>query len=479
MMRTYFYYAITTFFLFQSCTSKSYLKMSPSLLSKSEDLVAFKFKEEFKELGHNSKPWETSDFLGNGIFWLNANTFLKHDTLVSSRGRKYVSKTEFRNQEYLFHDYGDQELMPLTEDMYFEKVINSARYSPAIIQEIFIKNESEEDTKTKDFYSLKIGSYLVKLFLNPKSELVEKITYLSYDELYGDVTTSFFYSSYLSFEGYTYPSEIRIEKYNGKVIDKVDVLAFGVVKKDFKLLEKPVDYKLAEPKAEGKPVFQVTKYNDYIHFIDLEHTDDRVMVVEMEDYMIVAEAPLNVKNGELIIAEAKKIAPTKPIKYFVFGHHHPHYLGGLRAFVNEGATVLCTDLNKEYVEYIANASHSLEPDKLHNDPNKLKTQIVSDSLVLGKSNAMVIYFIGDKSAHTVDYLMYYFPKDKLLFQDDLCWIPSEGPITKAGARQTGLFNAIKDLNIEVETIIQSWPVTGHKVKTIIPFTDLEESINVD
>ncbi len=58
-------------------------------------------------------------------------------------------------------------------------------------------------------------------------------------------------------------------------------------------------------------------------------------------------------------------------------------------------------------------------------------------------------------------------------------IPKEGAITKAGARQVGLYNAIKELNIGVDTIIQSWPVNNHKIKTIIPFTDLEKSIHIN
>jgi flavorubredoxin len=132
------------------------------------------------------------------------------------------------------------------------------------------------------------------------------------------------------------------------------------------------------------------------------------MVVELEDYIRVAEAPINSKNGEAIISEARKIAPSKPIKYFIFAHHHPHYLGGLRAFVHKDATILCTDISQPYVKYIANEPHSLKPDSLQLEPKKHKTQVISDSLILGKESQMKIYFIGRKSAHTKDFLIYYF-----------------------------------------------------------------------
>ncbi|PQJ81963.1 hypothetical protein BTO16_04975 [Polaribacter glomeratus] len=442
-------------------------------------MVKFSFKEDYKMLGHNFEPWQTTNFTVNGEFWINKNTFLKQDTLINNRGQKYTSKTAYNNEILLFLDYGDAELLPLTTDLYFEKIINTARYSPIFVLNYFIKKEIDTKIvtlKENIIYSLKIGKYLTKLSINKKTNLVDKISYLSYDELYGDVTTSYIYSEYVTDEFLTYPTSIEIENINGKIVENVTVLATEIISDDFKLLEKPEDYKLTERKEESKPEIKVTKYNENIHFIDLIHTDDRVMIVEIDDFVLVAEAPINSKNGELIIAEVKKIAPLKPIKYFVFGHHHPHYLGGLRAFVYQDATILCTDISKNYVEYIANAPHTISPDNLQLNPKKIKTQIILDSLVLGKNKEMKIYFMGEKSAHTKDYLIYYFPKDKLLFQDDLCWIPREGPITKARNRQVGLYNIIKELNLEVDTIIQSWPVTNHKLKTIFPFTDLEESV---
>jgi hypothetical protein len=104
---------------------------------------------------------------------------------------------------------------------------------------------------------------------------------------------------------------------------------------------------------------------------------------------------------------------------------------------------------------------------------------IKDSLKItdGKFE-MKIYFIGKKSEHTNDYLIYYFPSEKLLFQDDLVWIAKEGEIEKAGGRQAGLYNAVKELGLDIKIIIQSWPVADYGVKTVIPFADLEKSMNI-
>ena len=370
----------------------------------------------------------------------------------------------------------------ITKDIMLEKIIKSARYSPIPLIDYFMNNQSivsEQVNQKHTIYSLNIDGKLIKVLIDNTSYLVSKITYLSHDELYGDVLSTYSYSNHKNTNNLvSYASTIDIEKINGNIIEKVNLTTFKISPNEkVQLLDKPEGYKILESIDEKKPFLSVIKYNDFIHFIELQHTDDRVMVVEFDEFLLVAEAPLNSENGELIIAEARKIAPSKPIKYFVFGHHHPHYLGGLRAFVHKEATIICTEISEKYIEYIANAPHTLEPDSLQLESRPLKTIIVKDKLSIGKNEKMLIYFIGEKSKHTKDYLIYYFPSQRLLFQDDLCWIASKGEIGKARDRQVGLYNVIKELNINVDTIIQSWPVKDYGVKTIIPFQDLETSMN--
>ena len=131
------------------------------------------------------------------------------------------------------------------------------------------------------------------------------------------------------------------------------------------------------------------------------------------------------------------------------------------------------------MDYIVNAPRTINPDLLQIEPKKIKTLELKDKLKITDGNyEMEIYYIGKKSEHTVDYQVYYFPKEKLLFQDDLVWINKNGQTEKAGTRQEGLYKAIKDLNIDVKTIVQSWPVSDYGVKTLIPFEELEKTINI-
>ncbi len=476
-MKKYILLFITSFLLLSNSSLKS---NNHKTFKGSENLIRLHYNEEYKTLGHNFEPWATTNYTGNGTIWLSEELFIKKDTLKNSRGREYNSTTNFRNDTLLFVDYGDSELYPITEEKYDEVLISTARYTPEYLYQYLLDNNATTNSSNGNtIYSLEIGDYNVEIHLTNESKLIDKIITLSYDELYGDVETVYSYSSYITKSGVTYPSTININKFNGNVIENISITSMNVVPNDITLLQPPNDYRIVKKQEEPGPQLSVTKHNDYIHFIDIAHTNDRVLVVEIDDYILVAEAPLNPANGELIISEIKKFAPNKEIKYFIFGHHHPHYLGGVRAFAHKGATIICNEFNKDYVEEITSSSHSLRPDSLHLDPSPIRTKIVKDSISLGANGQMKIYFMGDKSSHTKDYMVYYFPSEKLLFQDDLCSIPKEGKITKAGNRQIGLYNFIKELNIDVKTLVQSWPINNSRIKTIFTFDELEESISIE
>ena len=109
------------------------------------------------------------------------------------------------------------------------------------------------------------------------------------------------------------------------------------------------------------------------------------------------------------------------------------------------------------------------------------TEVIEGSRTFADDKMQLeIYHIGAQSAHTEDYLIYYFPEHKLLMEDDLAWINEEGPLKKAGPRQAGLYKAIADRKLEVEKIIQHWPVNSeYKVKSEILFEELERSCRIE
>lgn len=445
------------------------------------DFIKCSYTESLNELHHSFEPWQQTAYIGQGTIWYNASSFLKQDSLKSAR-REYASLVEYRKEELLFRDYGDDGLYPVDLEMLEDFPLSVARYNPVLVIDAFLNSQEPLEFSQTDELAVYVGSIgksTVTLNIRQSDSRLQELVVMSDDELFGDVLTTYHYSGYKEFSGVSVPTTIRIEKINGKLQEEVNILSVSREKSSPTLLNRPEGYGLTEPEIVESEWSAKERFEG-IHFLELYHTDDRVMLVEFDDFFLVAEAPVSSANGELIISEARKIASNKPIKYFVYGHYHQHYIGGIRPFVADGAEIICSEKNEAYMRYIVDAPRTLNPDRLQEEPRELKIKEIKDSLTISDENLeMIIYFIGEQSAHTNDYLIYYFPKYNLLFQDDLVWIKEEGKPKKAGKRQAGLYNAIADLDLDVELIIQSWPVSGHGVKTEIPFEDLEKSMEVD
>jgi glyoxylase-like metal-dependent hydrolase (beta-lactamase superfamily II) len=442
--------------------------------------IHLNYTESDHELAHLFEPWQSYHSAGSGSVWYSCSEFLKSDTVLSW-GRTSYSKTQLDTAKLLYMDYGDKELYKVTRKMFDEEPLNEARYSPALLINYFYTHPSlVSKGKSKNYavYSTTVNKTQIRLFIRKSSNILDKVMTLKSHEQYGDVTDTIYYNDYLKTNGLTYPTVAFVSKVNNKVNDTVILKSVNWISSLTPLLTAPADYKMRDAGTEKVPELTEERYSDHIHFITLKHTNGRAMVVEFSNFLLVAESPLNSENGELIIKEAKKIAPSKPIKYFVFSHYHPDYTGGIRPFIHKGAVILTSAGDVPFIHYLATAPHTLQPDSLELEPRPLKTEEVgSHKTIIDGGYEMNIYFIGKKSEHTNDYLIYYFPQEKMVFEGDLVGISEKGPIRKAGKRQAGLYNAIKELQLDVTAVEQSWPV-GYGQKTTIPFSDLEQAMSV-
>jgi len=70
------------------------------------------------------------------------------------------------------------------------------------------------------------------------------------------------------------------------------------------------------------------------------------MVIEMDKYLVVFDAPVNEQFSEWMIQASRKRYPGKPIKYLMLSHHHWDHASGARTYVAEGATVIVGKGNK-------------------------------------------------------------------------------------------------------------------------------------
>ena len=452
------------------------LKSNEMLVSKSVQLL---YTETYNQYEHSFTPFEYVRYLKAGRISIAIDAWHSFDTITVGPQRSYSGQSSFTPDGLSKIKYGDTSVLDsVTLEQYYQYLMATARYSPHFLIEYVASNceISSLESAYEDIIISRLGETEIYCFINRSKVTIDSIVTREHDPLYGDNRSCYRYK-YLSDPTITFwPEEIYISKFNKAMEDSVhcrvmplDPAAIGAYPKQLTRIKKD---------QQARPDLHWSTHASGLHLLELRHTDDRVLVVEFEEFVLVAEAPLNSGNGHLIIDEIQRRI-GKPIKYFVYGHFHPHYLGGVRAFVNTGAKIISSQPSSEYVRFLVENEHSIQPDSLYHSQRPLQQIVVSDSLTLSDdSMEMIIYFIGGESAHTCDYMIYYFPRLKILFEDDLVWIPNDGPTQKAGSRQLGLYNAIEKRNLKVDTIIQSWPVQDYGVKTIFSYEELRVTVQM-
>ena len=88
------------------------------------------------------------------------------------------------------------------------------------------------------------------------------------------------------------------------------------------------------------------------------------VAIDQADHVVVVEGPQTEARSLAVIAKVKETIPNKPIKYLINTHVHFDHSGGLRTWVDEGATIVTHEMNKPYYEQAWAAPHTLNPDKL-------------------------------------------------------------------------------------------------------------------
>ncbi len=179
------------------------------------------------------------------------------------------------------------------------------------------------------------------------------------------------------------------------------------------------------------------------------------VAVEFGDHVAVIEAPLNEERSLAVIDEVYRLMPGKPIRFIVTTHHHWDHLGGLRAYVHEGATVITHESNKPYYREVLRAGlWTLEPDRfsLH-PPEEWSEGYIFETLnqqyVLADQTRTVELYTVRGLAHAAGMLIAYIPSEKIVVQADLYSSQAQTP----NASTRAFHRNLRRLDLDVETIV--------------------------
>jgi glyoxylase-like metal-dependent hydrolase (beta-lactamase superfamily II) len=229
--------------------------------------------------------------------------------------------------------------------------------------------------------------------------------------LLGDVHEEFFYKNYQSSNGLMVPGRIQQREVG------METLVVGIEAVLANPPDLPQRMEGPPPPAPPPPLPPAAseKLADGVYRITGGYVS---LVIEFKDHVVVLEGGQSEARGLAIIAETKKLFPTKRIKYVVMTHPHFDHMAGLPPFVAEGITLLVDDSAKFFTEASLSEPRTLVGDVMAKSKKKPKVESVIEQLELKDETRTLMLYHVDKLEHSDSMLIAYLPKEKILFSAD-------------------------------------------------------------
>ena len=289
------------------------------------------------------------------------------------------------------------------------------------------------------------GKYRYVGFVNARNEVERVQTWIATPVL-GDTLVETTFSDYKELGGVPFPSRI-VRTIGAHPVLDLEVSAVQLNPK----VEIAVPSAIANATA---PVVTVTadKLADGVYY--LKGGTHHSVAIEQRDHVVVVEAPLNEERSLAVIAKVKETIPGKPIKYLVNTHAHFDHSGGLRTYVDEGATIVTHQTNKPYYEKAWAAPRTIDPDRLAQSKKTARFETFTDKHTFGDGNRPIeIHSIAGNS-HNDAFALVYLPKERLLVEAD-AFTPAAAdapPPASPNPYTVNLYENVQKLKLDVDRI---------------------------
>jgi glyoxylase-like metal-dependent hydrolase (beta-lactamase superfamily II) len=293
----------------------------------------------------------------------------------------------------------------------------------------------------------------MSLYFDARTNLLARTEQLDSHALLGDITFGSIFSEYRSAGDVKTPRR-RLAFINQFITSENE---YAEVKLDFadgeKLLEVPAGFVEPASAQTTASAEVMRKVGDGVYLIERVGQQYRVMFVEFDNYVMILEAPTDSNVSKAIIKLIKQTIPDKPIRYVSFSHFHFDHAGGLREYIAEGATFVVPPGNRAFIEQMAKSKFTLKPDTLALSPRPPLIETFENKRTFTDGKRTVeLYSIGPTS-HVNDMVMFYFPKERILFQGDMFSPLDTGGIPPMIEINYELVNKVEKLKLDVETLI--------------------------
>ncbi len=306
------------------------------------------------------------------------------------------------------------------------------------------------------------GKYRYVGLINARDELEEVRTWID-NPVLGDTLVETTFSHYQDRGGVRFPAHIVRTQGGHRVLDIAvsEVKVNGVAP-------------LTPPEAAAAPAPGVTvnKLADGVFY--LTGGTHHSVAIEQRDHVVLVEAPLDEARSLAVIEQVKTTIPGKPIKYLINTHAHFDHSGGLRSYVDLGATIVTHQDNIAYYRAAWAAPRTLNADRLAKSHKPARFAAFTAKHVLSDGQRRIEVHNLAGNTHNDAFALIYLPKEKILIEGDAYTplAPGAKPPAQPNPYSLNLLDNINKLKLDV---VQIAPLHGR----LATLTDLRAAVGQD
>jgi glyoxylase-like metal-dependent hydrolase (beta-lactamase superfamily II) len=258
--------------------------------------------------------------------------------------------------------------------------------------------------------SFMLGKHKVVGKINARNE-VFSVHYWIDSPVLGDMLCEAGFTQYRDFGGVKFPGHI-VRTQGGKL--RLELWVSAVKANPPVLIPVPAGMR----EAMTAPVnVTVDKLADGVYW--LRGFQWHSVAIEQGDHIVMIDAPLDEARSLAVIAKTRETIPGKQITYLINTHVHFDHAGGVRTYVDAGATIVTLPMNQAFFERAWRTPHTLDPDRLEVSKRTPRfLPVTNGRLVLRDLKRPIEVHEQVGTAHSDAVVMVYLPAEKILVQVD-------------------------------------------------------------
>lgn len=251
----------------------------------------------------------------------------------------------------------------------------------------------------------------LSLWIDAATRLPSKFDQLTSDPVSGDALNETIWPGYAETRGLMVPTG-RVQRVGGEVTVDTRLewtLGGPIADSTFAC---PVGF---DSVVRGPSQLAVRPLAEGLHLAE-GLSGSSALVAEFADHLLVVEPYGDDGASRRLLTELGRRFPGKPVRYVVATHHHDDHTGGLRAYMEEGVTVVTTPGNVAHFRRVAARRGTLDG---MDRPVEPRFEEVRGRRTFGTGPAAVELLDIGPNPHTEEMLVAYVPAARLVFQGDL------------------------------------------------------------